>query len=103
MTTSPVAMPMRTCSRSPPTDVALTAAGNGKASTHGAFGIGLTGFGPAEIDQHAVTHVTRNEAVELLDRRGDAGLVGANDLSQILGIKPRRKGGRADKIAEHHA
>ncbi len=62
--------------------------GNGKAGPHGAFGIGLTGFRPAEIDQYPVTHVTRNEAVELPDGGGNAGLVGADDLPQILGIEP---------------
>ncbi len=63
--------------------------GNSEAGTHGAFGVGLAGFRPAEIDQHAVTHVTRNEAVELVDRGGDASLIGADDLPQILGIEPR--------------
>ena len=67
--------------------------GNGEASPHGAFGIGLAGFRPAEIDQHPVTNVAGDEAVKLLDRGGDARLVGADDLPQILGIKPRRECG----------
>ena len=62
--------------------------GNGEAGPHGAFGIGLAGFRPAEIDEHAVTNVTRNEAVKPLDRGGDARLITANDLAQILGIEP---------------
>jgi hypothetical protein len=65
--------------------------GNGEAGTHGTFGIGLSGFRPAEIDQRSVTDVTRDEAVELADRGGDARLVGADDLSQILGIQSRRE------------
>ena len=77
--------------------------GNGEASTHGAFRIGLASFRPAEIDQHPVTDVTRNEAVKLLDSGGDARLIAANDLPQILGIQPRREGGGTDQIAEHHA
>ena len=77
--------------------------GNGEAGPHGAFGIGLSGFRPAEIDQHPVTDVTRNEAVELADRVGDARLVGADDLPQILGVEPRRECGGTDEIAEHHA
>jgi hypothetical protein len=32
-----------------------------------------------------------------------ARLIGADDLSQILGIQPRGEGCRADEIAEHHA
>ena len=77
--------------------------GNGEAGTHGAFGIGLTSFRPAKIDQHTVTDVTRDEAVEPLDGGGDARLIGADDLPQILGIEARREGSRADEIAKHHA
>ena len=71
--------------------------GNGEAGAHGAFGIGLAGFRPAEIDQHPVTDVTRNEAVKLADGGGDARLVGADDLPQIFGIEPRGEGGGADR------
>src|SRR6202034_3042430 len=56
---------------------------NGKTGPHSPFGIGLPSFRPAEIDQHAVTDVPRNEAVKLLDGCGDARLIGADDLSQI--------------------
>ena len=38
-----------------------------------------------------------------LDRAGDAGLIAADDLAQILGIEPGRERGRADEVAEHHA
>ncbi len=77
--------------------------GDGETGAHGAFGIGLPGFRPAEIDQHPVADIACDEAVEPLDRGGDARLVSADDLTQILGIEPCRKGGRADEIAEHHA
>ena len=64
--------------------------GNGEAGAHRTFRISLSGFRPAEIDQHPVADVTRNEAVELADRGGDARLVAADDLAQVLGIEPRR-------------
>ena len=77
--------------------------GDCEAGPHGAFRIVLPRFRPAEIDQHAVADVTRDEAVELGDGAGDTRLICADDLPQILGIEPRRKRGRADEIAEHHA
>ena len=87
MSTSPVAMPTRTWSVWPPGVYRTDRGGNGEAGTHGAFGIGLAGFRPAEIDQYPVTDVTRDEAVKLLDGGGDACLVGADDL----GADPRHR------------
>ena len=101
-TTSPVAMPTRTCSGSPQGRRA-DCGSNGEAGTHRAFGIGLTGFWPTEIDQHPVTHIPGDEAIELLDRCDDARLVGAYDLPQVFGVEPRRECGGTDEIAEHHA
>ena len=34
--------------------------------------------------------------------RGDGGLVGLDDLAQLLRVEPRRQRGRADQIDEHH-
>ena len=96
-------MPMRTCSGSPLTGAALTAAATARPARTARSASVSRASRPAEIDQHAVTDVTGDEAVKLLDGGGDARLVGADDLPQILGIKPRRQGGGADEIAEHHA
>ena len=96
-------MPMRTCSGSAAIGVSTDRGGNREAGPHGAFGIGLMGLWPAEIDQHAVTDIAGDEAVELLDRGGDAGLIAADDLAQVLGIEPGGEGGGADQVAEHHA
>jgi hypothetical protein len=37
--------------------------GDGETPTHGPFGVGLTCLRPAEIDQHAVTDIARDKAV----------------------------------------
>jgi hypothetical protein len=70
---------------------------------HSAFGIGLAGFGPAEIDEHTVANIASDEATKRLGGGCDAGLIGADDLPQILGIEARREGSGADEIAEHNA
>jgi hypothetical protein len=54
----------------------------------------------AEVDEHAVAHVFGDEAGEAGNGVGDAAVVGADDLAQILGIEPRRQRRRADQIAE---
>jgi hypothetical protein len=56
----------------------------------------------AEIDQHPVAHVFGDKAGEPRRRNGDAAVVGADDLAQILRIEADRQRGRADQIAEHY-
>ena len=56
---------------------------------HGTFSIGLMRLWPTKVDQHAVADVAGDEAVELPDGGGDAGLVAADHLAQVLGIEPR--------------
>jgi hypothetical protein len=41
----------------------------------------------AEIQQHPVAHVVGDKAVEARDRLGDAAVIGADDLAQVLGIQ----------------
>src|SRR4051812_20754869 len=60
---------------------------NSETGTHSAFGVSLMGFRPAEVDQHAVTDIAGNEAIELLDGGSDTGLVAADDVAQVLGIE----------------
>jgi len=55
----------------------------------------------AEIDQHAVTHVPRDEAIELGDNSGDGAVISADHIAQIFGVDARRELGRADQVAEH--
>ena len=58
-----------------------------KCRAHSPLGIGLTGFRPAEVDQHAVPDVARDEAAEALDRGGHGGLILANHRVRSSGSK----------------
>ena len=67
-----------------------------------ALGIVLMRLGIAEINQHAVAHILGDKTAKAGDGVGDAAMVGADDLAQILGIEARRQRRRADQVAEHH-
>ena len=69
---------------------------------HRALGVVLMGLRIAEIDEHAVAHVLRDEAAEALHGLGDALLIGRNDLAQVLGVHTRRECRRTDEVREHH-
>jgi hypothetical protein len=58
-------------------------------------------LGIAEIDQHPVAHVFGDKAGEPRHRRGDAAVVSADDLAQILGIELLRQRCRTDQVAKH--
>ena len=73
-----------------------------QSGPHRPLGIILVRSRVAEIDQHAVAHVLGDEAIEPSDDLGDRAVIGADDLTQILWVKPGRECGRADEIAEHH-
>ena len=66
------------------------------------LGVVLLGPRVAEIGQHAVAQVLRDVAAEAPDRAGDAGVEGADQLAQVLGVEPRRERGRPDEVDEHH-
>jgi hypothetical protein len=73
----------------------------GKGAAHRAFGIVLMRLRIAEIGQHAIAHVLRDEAPGLGDHPGAAAMIGADDLPHVFGIEPRRERGRAHEVAEH--
>src|SRR4029077_15226510 len=52
--------------------------------------------------EHAITHVSGDKAIVPTDRLGDALLVRAQNLAQVLGIEARRERGRVHDIAEHN-
>jgi hypothetical protein len=58
-------------------------------------------LGIAEINQHAVAHILGNKAAKAGDGVGDAAMIGADDLAQILGIEAGGQRRRTDQIAEH--
>ena len=45
----------------------------------------------AEVHQHPIAHVPGDKAVEAGDRVGDAAMIPADDLAQVLGIQARRQ------------
>jgi len=67
-----------------------------------ALGVVLMRLGIAEINQHAVAHILGDKTAKAADGVGDAAVVGADDLTQILGIEARGQRRRADQIAEQH-
>ncbi len=73
-----------------------------EAGAHRPLGIVLMRLRIAEINEHAVAHVFGDKAGEPPDRFGDATVIGADDLAQVLGIKARRQRRRTDQIAKHH-
>ena len=94
-------MPSRTC-RSSRAGKSADRLDHRQPGAHRPLGIVLMRLRIAEIDQHPVAHVFGDKAVEAADRLGDGAVVGADQLAQILRVKPRRERGRADQIAEHH-
>ena len=65
-------------------------------------GIIFVRLGIAEINEHTVAHAFRNKSGKAAHRIGDAAMIGAHDLAQILGIEARRQRRRADQVAKHH-
>ena len=62
----------------------------------------LMRLGITEIDQHPVTHILRDKAGEAGHGVGDAAVIHADQLAQILGIEAPRQRCRAHQIAKHH-
>ena len=69
---------------------------------HRAFRVVFMGLRIAEIGQHAVAHVFGDETAVALNACRRAPMVGADDVSHVLGVEPARQRCRADEIAEHH-
>ena len=73
-----------------------------KAGPYRLLGIILVRLRVAEIHKHPIAHVLGDKAAEAGDRLGDAAMIHADDLAQILGIQARCERRRADQIAEQH-
>ena len=65
---------------------------------HGPLGVVLVGMGVAEVDQHPVAHVFRDEAAEALHGLRDALLIGRNDLAEVFRVHPSGERRRADQV-----
>ena len=68
----------------------------------GAFGIVLVRLRVAEIDEHAIAHEFRHEAVVAGDAAGDLVLVGVDHALQGFEVERRSETRRIDDVAEHH-
>ena len=73
-----------------------------QSRSHRPLGIVLMGLRVAVIDQDAVAHVPRYEAVGVRDNPRHRAVIRGDDIAQILGIELRRERGRSDQVAEHH-
>ena len=101
-TTSPVAIPTRTCKGDAGGGVELRRClDNRKSGPHGALGVMFVSLRIAEIGQHPVAHILGDEAAVAFDQICAATMIAANDLTHVLGIEPRRQRRRADEVAEH--
>jgi hypothetical protein len=69
---------------------------------HRALGIVLMRLGIAEIDQDSVAHILGDKTAKTADGVGNAAMIGADDLTQILRIEAGGQRRRPDLIAEHH-
>ena len=73
------------------------------AGPHRLLGVILVCLRVAEVHQLPIAHVLGDKAAEAADRIGDAAMLHADDLAQVLGIQARRERRRTDQIAEQHA
>jgi hypothetical protein len=56
----------------------------------------------AEVHEHTVAHVLRDEPAEAPHNASNTLLVGRNDLAQVLRIHTCRECGRTDEVREHY-
>ena len=59
---------------------------------HGSLCVVLMGLRVAEVDEHTIAHVLRDEAAEATHGLRDALLVGRNDLAEVFRVHARREG-----------
>jgi hypothetical protein len=69
---------------------------------HRPLGVVLMRLRPAEVNQGAVAHVSRHVPIPAPHDLGHTGLIGADHLPHLLGIKPGRELRRAHEIAEQY-
>ncbi len=61
----------------------------------------LVRAGKAEVGEYPIAKELGDKAVIARHDARTGVLIGADDLAHVLGIEPRRQGGRTDEIAEH--
>jgi hypothetical protein len=73
-----------------------------QARGHRAHGVVLLRPRVAEIDQHAIADIARDEAVPAAHDARARIAVAADRVGEVLGIEFERQPGGADQVAEHH-
>ena len=73
-----------------------------KSGPNRPLGVVLVRRGIAEVHQHPVAHVLGDEAIEAANGLGNAAVIRADHVAQVLGIEARGERRRADEIAKHH-
>ena len=101
-TTSPVAIAIRTSTRSARVSSGPIAAMMSRPGSHGALRVILVRAGIAEIGEYAVADKPGDAAVVIGNDPRAGGPIGADHLPHVLGIKASRELSRAYQIAEHH-
>jgi hypothetical protein len=56
----------------------------------------------AKINKHTVAQILRHEPIEMAHGRGDAFVIGGNDLAEVLRVHAGGERSRTDQVGEHH-
>ena len=72
-----------------------------RAGANSLFGILLVRLRVAEIGHHPVTEIFCNKTTRAGDHFGAPAVIRANDVAQLLRVKPPRQGGGANEVDEH--
>ena len=86
-----MAIPTRTCKRRRRPVELWHGLDQGKSGPHGALGVVLMRLRIAEIDEHAIAHVLRDEAAEAAHGVRDALLISGNNLAKVFRVHACRQ------------
>jgi hypothetical protein len=75
---------------------------NSQSCAHGTVRIVFVGSGVAKVNEKPITEILRYVALKVLNDLRRRFLVGAHDLSEVLGIELAGQVGRSNQIAKHH-
>ncbi len=76
--------------------------GDGKGGADGALGVVLVRARIAEVREHGVADLPRDDAAVRRDDIGAALAVSLDDVGELFRIEPQRQRRRCDHVAQHH-